>query len=67
MSDVYFNVSMMIIEEIAFQINSFTYIFLGKVQVFLAESKEGEGRCHFLFQKYLTKAKNLKIKKLSFF
>ena len=29
-SDIYFNVSMIIIEETTFQINSFTSIFLGK-------------------------------------
>ena len=30
MSDVYFNVLIIIIEKITFQINSFTFIFLGK-------------------------------------
>ena len=29
-SDVYFNVSMKIVEELTFQINSFTFMFLGK-------------------------------------
>ena len=36
-SDVYFNVSIIIIEEFTFQINSFMFIFLGKDVVIRGE------------------------------